>query len=390
MERDALLNPWNFILALEGTLCLAGAVARRHGTNLGELPAFPFSVRMVSAGYGTSVVKESGQHEVWLPLWERLVGFTELGLLFAEGRAQVGKRAARNGIDFARAVAGLGIDAGIDAFARYGIVKGRVGGENYNTAVSLGRFTVVEQPQVELLQQIDAWLDRFRRACRGETTPPRYAAALRRIDAAIFDFCRYGGKSRIAQILRALGEAECELASGERFRDEQYISPVPPLSPDWITACDDGSAEFRIALSLAAIRGDRALLVGDLRVNLEPVERQRSPWTWAKRNRAVVWSGADLCHNLIAVLTRRVMDAGRTGLEDLPLNSRVKVSLADVSIFLAGDTDDRRIAELLWGLVLIDSEQDWREAIRQLTLPSGHPSSLPRTSSYGTTGMWSR
>jgi CRISPR-associated protein Csx17 len=50
MERDALLNPWNFILALEGTLCLAGAVARRHGTNLGELPAFPFSVRMVSAG----------------------------------------------------------------------------------------------------------------------------------------------------------------------------------------------------------------------------------------------------------------------------------------------------------------------------------------------------
>jgi CRISPR-associated protein Csx17 len=48
----------------------------------------------------------------------------------------------------------------------------------------------------------------------------------------------------------------------------------------------------------------------------------------------VVWSSADLCRNLIAVLTRRVMDAGRTGLEDLPLDSRVKVSLADVSIFL--------------------------------------------------------
>ncbi len=377
MERDALLNPWNFILALEGTLCLAGAVVRRHSANLGELPAFPFSVRLVSTGYGTSVAKESGQYEVWLPLWERLVSLTELMLLFAEGRAEVGKRPVKNGTDFARAVAGLGIDAGIDAFVRYGIVRGRVGGENYNTAISLGRFNVIGQPQVELLQHIDAWLDRFRRACRGEATPPRFAAALRRIDAAIFDFCRYGGKPRMAQILCALGEAERELANGERFRDERRISPVPPLSPAWITACDDGSAEYRLALSLASIRGDRAHLVGDIRLNLESVERRRSRWIWAEGNRMVVWSEADLCHNLIAVLTRRVMDAGRAGLQDLPLDSRVKVSLVDVSKFLDGDTDDRRIEDFLWGLLLIDSEQDWREPIRLLTAPPRHSLPIP-------------
>jgi CRISPR-associated protein Csx17 len=377
MERDAFLNPWNFILALEGTLCLAGAVARRHAATSGELPAFPFSVRMVPTGYGTSVAKESGQHVVWLPLWERLVSFTELALLFAEGRAEVGKRPAKNGADFARAVAGLGIDAGIDAFARYGIVRGRVGGENYNTAVSLGRFNVVRQPQVGLLQHIDPWLDRFRRACRGDTTPPRFAAALRWIDTAIFDFCRYGSKWRMTQILCALGNVERELANGERFRDEHRINPLPLLPPAWITACDDGSPEYRLALALASMRGDRERRVGDLRVNLEPAERRRLRWVWAEKNRAVVWSSNDLCRNMLAVLTRRVMDAERAGLEDLPLDSRAHASLADISKFFAGETDDRRIEELLWGLLLIDGEQDWGESLRLLTAPPSRSLHLP-------------
>ena len=63
------------------------------------------------------------------------------------------------------------------------------------------------------------------------------------------------------------------------------------------------------------------------------------------------------------------MDAGRRGLEDLPLDGRVNASLIDVSTFLSGDTDDHRIEELLWGLSLIDSEQEWRQAARQLTAP---------------------
>jgi CRISPR-associated protein Csx17 len=377
MERDALLNPWNFILALEGALCLAGAVVRRHGTNLGDLPAFSFSVRMVSAGYGTSVAKESGQHEVWLPLWERPVGLPELALLFSEGRAEVGRRTARNGTDFARAVAGLGVDVGIDAFARYGIVKGRVGGDNYNTAVSLGRFKVVSQPQVDLLQEADAWLERFRYACRGEITPPRFSTTLRRIDTAIFDFCRYGGKRRMAEILCALGTAERELGGGERFREERHVSPVPPLSIGWISACDDGTPEYRLALALASIRGDREGNVCDIRANFEPVEVRGSRWIWAQKTRAVVWSSADLCRNLTAILMRRIMDAAREGLENLPLGSRFAVSLDDVLIFLSGETDDHRIEQLLWGLILIDCDEGWGAPIGQTATPPRSPLPLP-------------
>src|SRR5207244_1399946 len=127
----------------EGALCFAGAVTRKLGSTSGR-SAFPFSVSLSASGYGTAVDKEADQWEIWLPLWERWISLSELRLIFAEGRAQVGGRVAKTGVDFARAVTSFGVDRGIESFARFGVVKGRVGGENYNTAVPLGIFGVGE------------------------------------------------------------------------------------------------------------------------------------------------------------------------------------------------------------------------------------------------------
>jgi CRISPR-associated protein Csx17 len=378
MDGNSFVNPWDFILMIEGALVLAGTVSRRMGAAQRDKAVFPFTVRPSSVGFGSTADADTAniRGEIWLPIWTNFASVPELRLVFAEGRAEIAGRQCRDGVDFARAVAGLGVDRGITSFMRFGFLKRS--GKAY-LATPLGRFEVRAQAKVDLIQQIDRWLDQFRQACRGDTTPPRFAAAMRRIDAAIFDFCRYGGNQYMAEILCALGNAERQLANGESFRrtDRRTIYPVPPLSSDWIIACDDGSAEYRLALSLASIRGDRAHLVEHIRVNLEPVERQRSRWIWAEGNRTFVWSGADLCRNLIAVLTRRVMDAGRSGLEDLPLDGLVNVSLVDVFAFLSGNTDDRRIEELFWGLLLIDGEQDWRESTRQLTPPPRYSLRLP-------------
>jgi CRISPR-associated protein Csx17 len=378
MDGDSLVNPWDFVLMIEGALLLAGAVSRRMGAGQRDKAVFPFTVRPSSVGFGSmaDADAEDIRGEIWLPIWTNFTSVPELRLIFAEGRAEIAGRQCRDGVDFARAIASLGVDRGISSFVRFGFLKRS--GKAY-LATPIGRFEVRARAQVDLIQQIDIWLAQFRQACRGDTTAPRFAAAMRQIDAAIFDYCRYGGKQHMAQVLCALGNAERQLANGESFRktDRRTIQPVPPLSPDWITACDDGSPEYRIALALASIRGDRAHLVGDIRLNLESVERRRSRWIWAEGNRTVIWSGADLCRNLTAVLTRRVMDAGREGLEALPLDSCFNVPLADVSTFLSGDTDDRRIEELLWGLLLIDGEQDWREPIRLLTAPPRHSLSIP-------------
>jgi CRISPR-associated protein Csx17 len=394
MEGDSLVNPWDFILMIEGALLLGGSATRRLGSLGGSRASFPFTVRPSSVGFGSSAEKEgtSSRGEIWLPVWHGLAAYNELRELFSEGRADVTRRPARNGVDFARAVAGIGVDRGIARFERYGFL--RRSGKSY-VAAPLGGFDVApNRDGVELLGDLDKgdWLDRFRRACQADDAPPRFAAIARRIDTAIFEFCRFGGNVQLGEVLRGLGQAERELASGERFRknDKRTIHSVPSLSPGWISSCDDGSPEFRLAKSLAFMRNHPA--VNDLRANMEPVERKNDRWIWAESGPGVVWTGGNLARDLSAILTRRLMDANRKRVADIPLGSeRPDGSIAparrdaadlplasehpasdrDIAAFLNDETDDRKIAELLWGLILVQSTGNVNSGDSS-SMPQGH------------------
>jgi CRISPR-associated protein Csx17 len=355
MEREALGNPWNFIFGLEGALCLAGATSRRLNASR-SAGAFPFTVRSRAVGSGTfNVDKESGQKEVWLPLWSRSMALAELNLLFSEGRAEVRRKPAQNGLDFSRAVANYGVDRGIAAFARYALVKGRVGGDNYNTASALGRFVVQAQPAADLLNEVDRWLNTARRACDSDDAPARFRATYRHLEAAIFDYCRYGSETRFANVLAALGRMERELGHtgrkpGQVGRSKTNVPPAPPLSLSWLRATNDGTPEWRIATALASIQGAGERL-GAFRVHLEPVS---SPNKWDENSKMVVWSAADLPRNLAAVLERRLMEAERLNVPSLPLTPRRFARPADVAAFLAGTLDEARLEDLLWGAMLIN------------------------------------
>jgi len=359
MEGAASDNPWDFVFMLEGALLLGGTASKRLNTTDAGRAAFPFTVRTVAAGFDSSASKDESESrgELWLPVWTDPATIAELRQLFGEGRADVSGRPVRDGIDFARAVATLGVDRGIVEFSRLAFLKRS--GKAY-LATSLGRFVVREQREADLLHQIDQWLDRFRSACSADA-PPRFGRALRAIDSAIFDFCRYGGKPLFQKILIALGRAERELAltPGRIGQSKRPSRPLAGLSADWIEAADDGSAEFAVARSLAFIQ-DQESKVGLLRANLEPVtiwydsnERKQNA-KWAEKDLAVVWIAADLPTNLANVLQRRMMDAGRAGCERLPLVSRFTTSLSTIAAFLAGDVDDERVERLIWGLMLVD------------------------------------
>lgn len=355
MERESISNPWSVILALEGTVSFAGAATKRLATNAANDGAFPFQLSASATIQDGLTDKERAGTEVWLPLWTRPTRSDEVLALIREGRAQCGPRPARTGVDMARAIASLGVDRGIGAFGRYAILKGRVGGENYNTAASLGRFQVAERQHVDLLREVDPWLDRFRRAAGDKNAPPRFGSALRRIDSAIFDFCKYGGPSFFQRIVIALGQAEWELAltPGKVGQSKSPPGPLAGLSADWIEAADDGSSEFAIARSLASLH-DSESKIGPLRANLEPVDWQKRCRAWAEKDRSVVWNAADLATNLASVLARRMMDGSRAGCERLPLASRYVASLGAIAAFIAGDLDDERIEQLIWGLMLVD------------------------------------
>jgi CRISPR-associated protein Csx17 len=356
MEGDASDNPWDFVLMIEGALLLGGAAVRRLGVGLDSKAAFPFTVRASASGFASSSDSDaaSGRGELWLPLWLRPATFPELKMLFGEGRAEVTGRPARDGVDFARAVAGLGVDRGVDQFIRLSFLKRS--GKAF-LAAPLGRVPVCQKQFVDLLRQLDPWLDRFRRACTDRNVPPRFRAALRNIEEAIFEFCVYGGPAFFQAVLIAIGHAERELAHGERFCSDKRLPPISGLTGDWIRAANDNSPEFEVALALAGIH-DAEGKIGRVRCNLEPVVAWRGDngglvSKWAEKDRAVVWNSASLSANLAAVLRRRLMDGERNGCVALPLAAANFVSLDTVSRFLARELNEHRIEDLLWGLMLL-------------------------------------
>ncbi len=356
MEGDSTDNPWDFILMIEGSLLFAGAAVRRFGVAESTRASFPFTVRAIASGFDSPASKEeaASRGELWLPLWMRAVNKDGLCHLLGEGRADVSGRTARDATDFARAVAGLGVDRGVHSFSRTAFLK-RSGKAFLSTP--LGRFDVCGRAEADLLREVDTWLSSFRRATGDKNAPSRFIAALRRIDSAVFDFCRYGDKPRFQRVLVALGRAERELALTEGKVGNSKIKPKPlaGLSKDWINAANDNSREFDIALALSQLHDPK---IGPLRANLEPVIIGRTRTGdlysyWAEKDRAVVWNAADLAVNLANVLQRRLMDGQRNGCESLPIASCFAASLDTVAALIDGKLDDRRIEELIWGLMLI-------------------------------------
>lgn len=386
LEGGTTTNPWDYLLAIEGACLWASGIARKLGQAGSQVASFPFTVNVSGVG-STSLAMKDGRRpkaakrdiaELWLPLWDRLLSVSELSALLAEGRASIGRRVADSGLDFARAATGLGVDRGITAFQRTAFLMRN--GQSF-MSIPLGRVDVRGKKNVGLLREpaFERWLARFRRAC-GEKAPPRFASALRQIERAIFDFCRYGrdnsehsgGDPFLQAVLIALGQAEAAIASAPGFRTNRktgraIILPLAGLSADWIAAADDGSAEYEIALALAGIGGAAGRRC--LRRNLEPFTIEKRRAAWAEKDRAVVWNAADLSTNLGAVLARRLMDGERHGNGATPRDESVHplesvdaASLEAVASFLTpGALDDKRIADLLWGLMLIDtSRQTYR------------------------------
>ncbi len=357
MEGPPLLNPWDYVFMIEGSLFLGGAVTRRLESSQSSA-VFPFVVEGSPVGYGSAGEGKS-RGELWLPLWPRFGSKREIEYFLAEGRVQIGRQRATTGLAFGRAIASLGVDRGIESFVRYEFQERQ--GKKY-LATPLGRFRVQAQQNVDLLRQVDGWLMSYRSLARGENAPARFGAAQRRIEYAIFEFCRHGGANRFAEIVAALGNAERELAvlAGRAKSSDKKANrmvPLGPISPRWIEASFDGTPEFDLALSLAGLH-DRENKIAPLRANVEPVELKGS-WQWSEESRSVVWNRADVAANLTAVLARRLQDGDSKGSEDVPIAPRRTAALSNIASFLARDVDDRRISDLLWGFLALDHSESY-------------------------------
>jgi len=355
-EGDARINSWDFILMLEGALLLAAAAVRRlESSNAATLSA-PFTVRSRLSTEGAGAGSDDGdaRGEIWMPLWTEFSSIEEVSALFGEGRAALGTQSARDGLDFARAVARLGVDRGIDAFQRFGFLMRS--GKAY-LATPLARVAVRRNPDADLIDDLERrdWLGQVQRYARDDKAPSAFCAAAARLDAALFALTQRADRVAIQQVLRRVGRIEALCADSPKVR-EALGQPAPRLSPGWARRADDGSAEFRIAAALAglALRGERQgrRVQLTLRPHIVPVTLDEARWD--KDSSLVCWGPGKIERNLLAVLHRRSLEAQRLGAEGELLRSAVGATLIDVRRFLEGDTDDRRIAELVGGLACAD------------------------------------
>ena len=351
-NKDFPVNPWSFVLTMEGTISWASSVARRQRSTGPGFLRSPFTVRPTPVGYASSCDKDENdaRAEIWAPLWGCPVGYHELRSFLSEGRADVGRKPASTGIEFAEAASSLGVDRGVTEFVRYSLLKRR--GDSY-VALPAGRFPVSARTESDLIRELNQLLgsvDNFLRKFKGDGPPASFSSARREIDEAIYTLLIHGGATHVKYLVAAIGRLERLMAQRGPERDPKLARPVSGLSPRWIVAADDGSIEVRIAAALASIgaTGD----VGPIRANLAPVDPAK-PWRWDIGRGQVAWHGNSLTSRLTSVLSRRMMDAQRTGAERNPLWGAISLSPEDACALIDGRVDESLIEDLLFGFTWI-------------------------------------
>lgn len=382
-DGDARINPWDFVLMLEGAILFGASTARKLESGGAGVMIAPFTVRSRSGTGGGATAADDGdaRGEIWMPLWQQPIGLLELRQLLSEGRAAVHGRPARDGLDFARAVASLGVDRGIASFQRYAFLMRS--GKAY-LATPLNRVPVRRNVDADLIAELEdnRWLPSVQQLAKDDRAPNAFRSAARQLDAALFTLAVDGGRGATQAVLRQIGRIEAALSLSPSAQ-EAIRSPLPRLSGQWAlkagAADADGNAgdtrpEFRIALALAGLRvRDDSGVRLPVRLHLQKVAvKSGRYYEWDPNSRVAVWAPGPLTQNLAALLQRRALEIEKTDGSAALLASTTGATLTDVAAFLDRKTDDARINDLLGGLACVDVGAQAIRAPRD-----EHPLSLP-------------
>ena len=354
VNGTSLINPWEYVLMIEGCMLFAGSTTRRLSSESTSLAAFPFVTEHVMAGDTTSAHKENEKKEkpkgeIWIPIWDRKVGFREMRHIFHEGRAQIGSRQAKNGSEFARAVISLGTERGISEFHRF-VIRVR-NGKSY-IMMHAGRFTVDKRKVrgAETIEDLDGWMEKIERI---SNKPNSILNSLKRLQDAIIGFASNTGipQKQLQKILIEVGKMDVSLSVSEK--DSSY--PVK-LTRRWIEHCYDGSVEFRLAASLASIVSDK---IGPIRTNIEEIKLEKNgSFKWADKNTSMVNKKNNPYTYLLSILDRRCLDAVRKHMEYLPLAGIIPAHMQDILDFLHDRINVSKMLDLFIPLSFIDYNSD--------------------------------
>jgi CRISPR-associated protein Csx17 len=372
-EGSARVNPWEFVLMLEGAIAIVSGLSRRGEVGRASVSS-PFWVEAAAAGFGSASEREGAPRgEQWLPLWSQPLRYTELVELIREGRAQVGRQQTTRAADLVRATARLGLARGIDSLQRFAYLERN--GQSH-LAVFTGRFHVRSRSHQELLDDVAPWIDRLVRHAKQtkeNNVPASLGAVARRTQEALFLVCRREATARDwRDLLIALGEAEFALLRSGKSLARR---PLPTLGAGWIDAVDDltpkGRSALRLALALASqhrfLEHGRGKFPFDehIRRHFMPID-DRGRFALDERGRPKlgpeqICVGRDLVADAIALVERRSIWARSSKKERertprLPLQPipGCEVTLEEVGAWIRGEISDREVLDLVRPLLALD------------------------------------
>ncbi|MDO6459079.1 type I-U CRISPR-associated protein Csx17 [Granulosicoccaceae sp. 1_MG-2023] len=350
-EGSAQVNGWDFVLMLEGALLFAASVTRRQESDQSGQLSYPFTVRLSGSGAGSTAIadEKNARAEIWLPIWRQAAGLAELKAILSEGRATLGRRVCRDGLDFARAAAQLGIDRGIAAFQRYAFVMRS--GKAY-LATPLSEFQVRRTPEAELLNDLEKhhWLPRLRGLARDKSATASLTSTVQTLENALFDLTRRPGAPAMQNALIRIGELA--LWQSRHHKGRESMPVLPQLSGKWLTSADDRSDSYRLAAALAGLGTGGSL---PMRAHLYPLEHGYKHFKLNQTGKSAdcAWQQGRLTARLYNILQRRLLSCSKA--EDQHLFSgATPADLAAVHALLCDPAMDTAITQLLPAMALLE------------------------------------
>ncbi len=165
-EASSRVNPWDYVFMIEGSLLLAGSVARRLGTRSSSRAVFPFSVDSVASGIRLGFCERRNDRR--LPVGTMAPALGHRGSIAAKrcatylARAVPSSVGGRRGTQLNSRLAAnlLGVNRGVREFTRYGFLKRN--GLAF-LAAPIGRLEVVHRPKARLLDDppLAEWIDQL-------------------------------------------------------------------------------------------------------------------------------------------------------------------------------------------------------------------------------------
>jgi CRISPR-associated protein Csx17 len=358
---DSLVNPWAFVLLVEGALLFAASAVRRSQHGAGRA-AIPFTVYASPDGSVSGADGEESRGEIWVPVWTRAYTLAEIRQLFGEARASWNGHPARRAVEFYAATSTLGVARGIDEFVRYGLQ--RRNGLAF-TAVPVDRVDVREKPAVRLVARVEDWAAR----ARGADALGGVSQAVRQFEGAHLAYARDGDPGALRDLLAALTTLEQAVGRSRRARDKIAVRR-PPKAGDFLAEFVQGgaSAELRIAVGLAscatwsATRPARSMRQILLPVDPpSPADRARSAGHWRDAPVVTGFGSRALPQVLADVLAWRSRTAADEpsprAFRGVPtFRSEIPVPVADLHDWVLGMIDEAAMDRWLRACLALD----WR------------------------------